>query len=716
MGTGNLKRLAGSYAVAHPLRALPICPALEGIIGAPLAALAAPCDFIALDQVAALITERYAEITWIRLEAADADPGSLLIALTDALAPSYATEAHAIDEAVARWGRRGEWWRAYRLLGDTLGAAAAPPAIMVLEGAEHLEKVSPAILDLLVSALLPALQDNVDILFIGFTEWNSRRLDPHGQVLGPRQLRLDQRSAALVAEVLCFDPPAEAFVRSFALARGAAAALGAAYSAGGVLGPETFALAVAGARSVSELLEGLCRNLVARSDEDSLTALAGASRLGVWHPGIGIALGYGAPQWGEPWWLDLDGGWRQLLPAWRGPLQSAGGDVSFGSSSLAHLAHYLARQGAGVRAFELFLEAGELDRAVDIAVSLMGELASAGCWATISQLGHDLGDRREASGRTSEIHDFARPPSWRKWWRRLSRNPSLARSPDAVPILELAPPRLLCEAADRTVGPDLTSPKRETPPIITVHLLGELQIASGDSAVKAWASGRGRAVFEYLVIHRHSRVQRDRLMSTFWPGVSPEAARNSLNVAIHGLRRTLRTVARDRPVVIHQDGAYFIDPALDVWVDAEVFEDRLKSAHQHLIREESARAKADFEAAIELYGGEFLADDPYEEWAIVTREQLRLSYLDCLDQLSRLRFNSGDYSGCIEVCSKILVCDNCREDVHRRLMRSYSRQGQLQLALRQYHTCAAILRRELHLSPAPATTELFNRIRQRQEV
>jgi len=205
-------------------------------------------------------------------------------------------------------------------------------------------------------------------------------------------------------------------------------------------------------------------------------------------------------------------------------------------------------------------------------------------------------------------------------------------------------------------------------------------------------------------------------MNTFWPGTSPEAARNSLNVAIHGLRRTLRTVARDRLVVIHQDGAYFIDPTLDVWVDAEVFEDQLKSAHQHLIRGEPARAKADFEAAIELYGGDFLADDPYEEWALVTREQLRLSYLDCLDQLSRLRFNSGDYSGCIEACSKILACDSCREDAHRRLMRSYSRQGQLQLALRQYNTCAAILRRELRLSPAPATTELFNRIRQRQEV
>ena len=51
-------------------------------------------------------------------------------------------------------------------------------------------------------------------------------------------------------------------------------------------------------------------------------------------------------------------------------------------------------------------------------------------------------------------------------------------------------------------------------------------------------------------------------------------------------------------------------------------------------------AQADFEAAIGLYQGEFLADDPYEfladdpyeQWAHVTREHLRLAYLDCLDQ------------------------------------------------------------------------------------
>jgi DNA-binding SARP family transcriptional activator len=211
-------------------------------------------------------------------------------------------------------------------------------------------------------------------------------------------------------------------------------------------------------------------------------------------------------------------------------------------------------------------------------------------------------------------------------------------------------------------------------------------------------------------------VRRDRLMSVFWPEVLPDAARNSLNVAIHGLRQTLRTVVGDTPIVIYRDQAYFIEPTLDVWVDVEDFEEQLKAAHQYFASAEPEKAKAAFEAATWLYQGEFLADDPYEEWAIVMREHLRLCYLEALDRLGALRLNSDDYAGCVAACLKLLSYDNCREDAHCRLMRCYSRQGQVQLALRQYHSCVAALRTELNVAPAPATTELFDRLRRREVI
>jgi DNA-binding SARP family transcriptional activator len=257
---------------------------------------------------------------------------------------------------------------------------------------------------------------------------------------------------------------------------------------------------------------------------------------------------------------------------------------------------------------------------------------------------------------------------------------------------------------------------RDEPSAVAVHLLGELQVVLGEHPVGKWVSSRGRAVFEYLVVHRHSRVRRERLMNVFWPDVAPDAARNSLNVAIHGLRRSLRVAGWDRPVVIYRDGCYLIEPSLEVWVDTEAFEDLVKSARMHLATGDFAAAQPDLEAAIGLYQGEFLADDPYERWAQVTREHLRLAYLDCLDRLGRLRFDGGDYGGCADLCLKLLACDNCREDIQRRLMRSCSRLGQPERALRHYHSFAATLHAELQLPPAPATTALAARIRRREEI
>ena len=44
-------------------------------------------------------------------------------------------------------------------------------------------------------------------------------------------------------------------------------------------------------------------------------------------------------------------------------------------------------------------------------------------------------------------------------------------------------------------------------------------------------------------------------MEAFWPWATPAAARNSLNVAVHGLRRAFRASA-EVPVVVLEDGSY----------------------------------------------------------------------------------------------------------------------------------------------------------------
>jgi DNA-binding SARP family transcriptional activator len=91
-------------------------------------------------------------------------------------------------------------------------------------------------------------------------------------------------------------------------------------------------------------------------------------------------------------------------------------------------------------------------------------------------------------------------------------------------------------------------------------------------------------------------------------------------------------------------------------------------------------------------------------------------FLEALDRLSQIYFGRGQYAVCISLCQRILAHDNCREDAHCRLMRCHARQGQQNLALRQYQLCAEALHAELDVEPAPATAELHERIRRHEAV
>lgn len=271
------------------------------------------------------------------------------------------------------------------------------------------------------------------------------------------------------------------------------------------------------------------------------------------------------------------------------------------------------------------------------------------------------------------------------------------------------PPARDLAAAPAPSAPALSAPE------LAVHLFGSLHAAIDDVAVEDWPSARCRSLFGYLLTHREPWPQREVLMEVFWPGSAPEASRNSLNVAIHALRRTLRAMT-DIPVIVYAGGAYRISPELRLWLDVDEFGRCVEAGRQHQDAGEIDQATRDFEFAGGLYRGDFLADDPYEDWAALTRERLRLAYLDALGRLSNLYFNAGHYTACASLCQRIIERDPCREDAHRRLMRCYSRQGQAHLALMQYRICARALADELGVETEPATEELHEHIRRHERV
>jgi DNA-binding SARP family transcriptional activator len=252
-------------------------------------------------------------------------------------------------------------------------------------------------------------------------------------------------------------------------------------------------------------------------------------------------------------------------------------------------------------------------------------------------------------------------------------------------------------------------------PTLTVRLLGQFCVTLNDRPIVNWPSGRGRAVFKYLLTHRERPIPRDALMEIFWPEGSPESARNSLNVAMHGLRQALRAVTND-PVIVFQNGVYRFNPDLRIWLDVDEFRRYVQSGRRLEDAGNVFGAAAEYERAITLYYGDLMADDLADDWPVLTRERLRVAYLDTLDRLSHIRFSQDQYNACVSLCELLLAQDSCREDAHCRLMHCYSRLGQHHLALRQYQICRDALREELDVEPAAATTQLNERIRRREQI
>ena len=270
-------------------------------------------------------------------------------------------------------------------------------------------------------------------------------------------------------------------------------------------------------------------------------------------------------------------------------------------------------------------------------------------------------------------------------------------SPGLLPAASASPPH---------------SPKMELPGL-SAYMLGEFRLLIAEALVEQLPSGRSGVLLKYLIHNYGRRIPRDELMDIFWPEVVPESARNRLNVTLNKIRTSLRQVST-LEIILFEADKYFLNPELPVWIDVKQFEHLLAEARRLEDSGQTDQAMQSLEVAANLYQGDFLASDLYEEWTVLVREHLRLAYLDAIYRLSQRHYESRHYAACAALCQSILRRDNCREDVHCLLMRCYAHQAQIPLALRQYQICVQALRQELDVAPAATTVALYEQLRRRE--
>jgi DNA-binding SARP family transcriptional activator len=250
--------------------------------------------------------------------------------------------------------------------------------------------------------------------------------------------------------------------------------------------------------------------------------------------------------------------------------------------------------------------------------------------------------------------------------------------------------------------------------VLSARFLGSFRVTLDHRPV-ALQSRRTRVLLAYLVDRGRAPVPRDELMDVFWPSSTPTAARNSLHVAMWALRRSL-AAAWPGQVIERRGDVYGFSDDVELWSDVAEMVQRCDRGAAAAADGRLAEAVEEYEAARALSGGTYLADDPYLEWALRRRDDLRLRALGCAERLSELYLELGDVRAAEALCHHVLREEPCHEAVARRLMLAYARLGQPHRALREYDRIVHELDRDLGVRAAPETVALAEAIRRRAAV
>ncbi len=504
---------------------------------------------------------------------------------------------------------------------------------------------------------------------------------------------------------------------------------------------------VAKVREPGTLTRQAVQRLLHDAPAPQLAALEMASHLGYAHARLDSleCAAPGSPH--HPWWVPLADGWWQVDPAWRPSLVSCTGKATGVARSvcLSRLVAELAEAGAIHEGIELCLNAGWPGMAADLLTEEADALVSSGhlvaltCWLerlpreearsrpSLARVAAELipadglpageaGHVAVGPGKDRPATSIPVPPSRRRWIFHWSSRRPLAGGALAAPARTdsgaggWAGPVSGTERIPGAVpGANLAGPVR-----VEARLLGQFELVINGHTLQRWRGNRGRLLLAFLLLHRGRPLARDELGGAFWPDAAPELVRNRLHVALYGLRKDLRALSA-HPIVVHGQRGFSLHPGVDLWVDTEAFGDALAAARA-CQRGGQPDALRWYELALQLHRGDLLEDAPFEEWALLPRERLRLQHLDVLDQVARLRFEAGRYVECLDVCQQLIPGDLCREEIYRLVMRCYTRLNQPHLAVCQYQQCERQLRDELGVEPAGPTRQLYDAIRRRELV
>lgn len=254
-----------------------------------------------------------------------------------------------------------------------------------------------------------------------------------------------------------------------------------------------------------------------------------------------------------------------------------------------------------------------------------------------------------------------------------------------------------------------TDPHWMTGPRLRICALGRTAVESGEGSIGGeWLDQRTGQLLKYLIAERHRAVHVDEIGESIWPGADFAVA-GSVRYYIHALRRKLEPQrGRREPstFILSKAGSYRLNPD-NVEVDADEFEAHVTTGLAAVERDPQL-ASAEIERGLSVYRGDFLADSPYADWAMLERH--RLHNLACmgLRSLAGIHLEARMVDSAARALERLATLQPYDEGVHRQLMELDIMRGRRSDAVRRYASLRTRIRRTFGHDPDFTPADLAN--------
>ena len=254
---------------------------------------------------------------------------------------------------------------------------------------------------------------------------------------------------------------------------------------------------------------------------------------------------------------------------------------------------------------------------------------------------------------------------------------------------------------------------------LQIRLFGAPSFVLAEGSEADLPSDKARALLAYLAMEAGQAHRREKLAGLLWPGYTETSARTNLRRALADLRQAIGDHQAMPPSLLVAQETLQFNAASDASVDVSAFTRLISptalAAPTNLPSPQSTSSS--LEQAVALYRAPFLdgfsiPDSPeFDEWALLTREQLNRLMLEALRRLTEAYRAQGEPERALLYAWRQVDMDPWQESAHRQVMGLLALSGQRAAALAEYESCRRLLAAELGIEPSEQTRQLAERIR-----